>query len=93
MSLKNDTEQQQEFRTWVEGKKRISPKAASDVNSRAKRVERTLGRSLESLIGQGATYEDIDVKLLKNLEKEGGIPSSINDLRRAVRLYLEYKSS
>jgi len=83
------------FRSWVEIERGNSKKAASDVASRVARAERTLGTSIEKLVGKGLSFREIQDLLEKKAVELAGDGSAQRraDQRRAVRLYCSYLDS
>ena len=88
-----------EFRTWLEHKKRITPRPISDYVSRCKRVERNLKISLDEEFKKDGGYSTM--KLLANADdsalssrlkfSEGAvIERGLASLRSAVNTYFEF---
>ncbi len=73
------------FTEWLEKEKTFTPKAAHDVGSRLKRVQKLIGRS------------DIPDNALTLLETNQDFQSLTmcvkSQLRRTTKLFLEYKQS
>lgn len=74
-----------EFVIWLEEEKKLSKKSAHDVQSR-------LGRALNIAKDKEATDQTLSV-LENNVEFKGLSMSVKSQLRRAVRLYVEYKQA
>ncbi len=82
----SDRQENAPFRQWLEGVRGMSPSSASDVVSRARRAERVLGEALRDLVGQELGADDVAARLRERGEES----KRVSDMRRGVRLYLEF---
>jgi hypothetical protein len=95
--LSNDKERQAQFKEWLQRTKTYSPKAAADANGRAKRAEQILGESLDEIAARDLTAPQVlallDSRLVQCPDSIGRTDSVANDVRLAVRRYLEFRRS
>jgi hypothetical protein len=74
------------FREWLEDRKGLKARSASDVVSRTRRVEKLIDISLE------VPYEQIIESLIKNEEYKNFSPYVKSQVKRAIKLYKEFVS-
>lgn len=85
------------FLLWLAKKKGFGEKAAKDVVSRCNRIERILNLSLDDEVnsskGLGDLLERIKSQAPDNIREGSEKRFVIPQLRRAAKLYAEYKNS
>ncbi len=82
----SDRQESAPFLQWLEDVRGMSPSSALDVVGRARRAERVLGEVLRDLAGQELGADDVAARLRERGEES----KRVSDMRRGVRLYLEF---
>ncbi|MCZ8150090.1 MAG: DNA (cytosine-5-)-methyltransferase [Roseomonas sp.] len=74
-----------DFEEWLSDRRQLTPRSAGNVASRLRRVQRMLGRSIES-----ADHRDVVHELSKRPEFQDLTVSVRSQLKRAVQLHAEF---
>jgi hypothetical protein len=89
------SDQQAQFKAWLQTSQGTSPKTATDACGRVKRAERILGEPLETMLANGVTATVIVERLKERVaQSEAAFDRAervVSDLRRAVERYLEFQ--